>query len=318
MRTLLDLAPLVLTPFLLQDARADRAISAGIAYLREGTDSSADGESKIDLHLALPPHLARLARIEAEIATLGEHDWAGLYTFGNGTGRNISLHIAPESGATYTWMGCLGTYDLNHGDLVALTPEGLELALVHDPGLNMKWYPAALARPYMSKRWIPVAWGRERFMVPECQIIPFCNDVNGGGAAAGFARRRTDPDADWRERPRRPEGLPGLPATYAPFLLDEPLTTTLREASEPRLIGDYLGGPSKYAVTARIDPGLDDGLLPGMLLHAVEPEHQGVGEVVEAAPHGATLEFRFALYDHARDVPQPGWQLSTRWRTTRK
>lgn len=312
------LAMTAVAPLVLQGERLERAVAAGIDYLRGGAVPSADGESKIDVHQALPAHLERLARIEAEIEGLAGHEWAGLYYFGNGTGRNVSLHIAPEAGATYTWMGCLGTYDLNHGELVSASADGLELALVHDPGLNKKWYPAGLPRPYMSKRWIPVRWGNERFLIPECQVIPFCNDVNGGGAAAGFARRRTDPDADWRERPRRPEGLPGLPATYAPFLLAEPLTATLREASKPRLIGDYLGGPSKYAVSARVDLGLDDGLLPGMVLNAVEPEHQGMGEVVDVAANEATLEFRFALYDHARDVPQVGWRLSTRWSATRK
>ncbi len=314
MRPLLVLAALCLTASALQDQRSERAIAAGLDFVARADEP----EPGLDVDEELSRHMERSARIEAELDTLDNHgdshEWAGLYYQGDGTGRNVTLLIAPESGAAYSWMGCLGMYDLNHGEIVSVTPEGIELALAVDPRLNKRWYPAGLARRYLSSRWIPVRWGPERFLIPECQIIPFCNDVNGGGAAAGFPRQKLDPDASWRERARRPEGLPELPSTYAPFLLVEPLTTSIREASEPRLIGEFTSGPLKYAVSARIELGLEHGLLPGMLLHAIEPERQGTGEVLSAEPDAATLEFRFALFDHARDVPRAGWRLSTRWR----
>lgn len=57
-------------------------------------------------------------KISAEIGKLRDHPWAGRYYHGDGLGANVTLTLAPESGFTVTWFGCLGLYDLNYGDVV--------------------------------------------------------------------------------------------------------------------------------------------------------------------------------------------------------
>lgn len=60
----------------------------------------------------------RRERILEEIEALPESSWAGTYSFGDGLCVNASLVIAPKSGFVFEWVGCLGCYDRNWGDVV--------------------------------------------------------------------------------------------------------------------------------------------------------------------------------------------------------
>ncbi|MEQ1895074.1 MAG: hypothetical protein ABL998_21250 [Planctomycetota bacterium] len=252
----------------------------------------------------------RRRAIEAELATLGEHPWAGWYYEGDGLGHNVRLGIAPVAGATYTLSGCLGLYDLNHGEIRSVDARGIELYLVIDPRQNDRTWRASLPRATMSSRWVPVSWGTERFLIPECQLIAFCNDVNSGGDGGNFPRREAD--GAQHEPRHRPEGMPALPSAYAPFLLERELEAALEGTREPLSVGTYAGGsPEKFLVTAEIPLGTEQGLLPGMLFHA-PAEKRGEAEVVHVEPGRALLEFRFAKHDEARDIPRDGWRVTTR------
>lgn len=252
----------------------------------------------------------RRRAIAAELATLGEHPWAGWYYEGDGLGHNVRLGIAPVAGATYTLSGCLGLYDLNHGEIRSVDARGIELDLVIDPRQNDWTWRASLPRTTMSSRWVPVSWGTERLLIPECQLIAFCNDVNSGGNGGNFPRR--EDDGPQQEPRQRPEGMPVLPPPYAQFLLERELEAALEGTREPLSVGTYAGGsPEKFLVTAEIPLGSEQGLLPGMLFHA-PAEKRGQAEVVHVEHGRAVLEFRFAKHDEACDIPRDGWRVTTR------
>src|SRR5690242_13014799 len=61
---------------------------------------------------------ARRKRINHEVKNLKDHPWAGNYYEGDGLGVNVNLSLAPKSGFSFTWYGCLGLYDLNYGPAV--------------------------------------------------------------------------------------------------------------------------------------------------------------------------------------------------------
>jgi hypothetical protein len=53
----------------------------------------------------------RRKKIQEDMATLEDHPWAGDYYEGDGTGVNVSLTLAPNSGFVFEWHGCGGLYD---------------------------------------------------------------------------------------------------------------------------------------------------------------------------------------------------------------
>jgi hypothetical protein len=295
-----------------QEGLAD-AIRLGLDFVVQGAEEPPE-ESAVQRYGAVEEVRlrARRERIRAEIEQLGEHDWAGTYSCGDGLGMNVSLEIAPKAGAVYTWYGCLGLYDLNHGDVTEVSDGRVRLDLVIDPALNNHWFQTALPRRYMSDEWILVRWGKERYMVPSSQMIPFCNDVSRGGWGGEFPRRGAGLGIGSKRFDAPPEGLPEVPAEYRPFLLAEPLAGSILAVEEPRSIGTFAGGETMFLARAQVDIGLERGLLPGMELFVTEPGGRGRGEVVAVDPQRATVEYRFAIYEEERDVPRPHWAVSTR------
>jgi hypothetical protein len=289
-----------------QDADRAAALALGRAHVRSARALQPEESDRVDVTAARPELDARLARITDELASLGAHDWAGTYYQGDGLGVNVTLRLAPDAGVAYTWSGCMGIYDLNHGSITSVSPEGIELALALPPEGNRVWYQAFVPHPYMSRRWVPVSWGNERFMIPDCQLIAFCNAVNEGSNYVPFPRRIVD--NDWHRMIECAETLPLVPPAYRPFLLETPLTAVITTSSETKANGTFADKKTEqFLVSATVGLGSEDGLLPGMLLHA---KGRGSGEVVEVTAHEATVEFRFA--GHGEQEPRAGWSLSTR------
>jgi hypothetical protein len=291
-----------------QDATKGAALAIGNDYVRSSRALQGKARAEVDVDAAGTELDARDARITNELASTGAPDWAGTYYQGDGLGTNVTLRLAPKSGATYTWSGCVGVYDVNHGSIASVSPEGIEIELAFPPERNEVWYQAFAPHPYMSRRWVPVSWGKERFMIPDCQLITFCNAVNDGSGWLPFPHRVEG--EDWHRKVERSKTLPLVPPAYRPFLLETPLTAVITACSEPKDNGTFLDETTPQdLVCATVELGSDAGLLPGMLLHAQAPG-RGTGEVVEVTAKQATVEFRYAM-DVDQDIPRPSWSLST-------
>jgi hypothetical protein len=287
----------------------ETAAALGLEHVRVAKSTDAV-RARLDVAREQAAFDARRVRIEVELETLGEHEWAGTYYAGDGLGA-VVLQVAPRAGATYSSLGCVGLYDLNHGAIASVSPDGLELELAVAPALNRVVYQAFLPQPYVSSRWIRVRWGDERLLIPDCQMIPFCNAVNAGGRFIPSFPCRVVSD-DWNRWVERPASPPEVPPAYGPFLLAEPLTTEIVTSAEPKAVGRFNGSRAvEFLVSATVGIGAESGLLPGMELHAQEPP-RGIAVVVGVEPSRATVEFRTAISDAKRDTPRPGWTLSTR------
>jgi len=250
---------------------------------------------------------AKCRRIEAEIAQLKDHPWAGRYYFGDGLGANVSLTLAPENGFTVTWHGCLGLYDQNHGT-VAMDGDRLKFSFAFD-------VESGYIGDYASE-YLPIRWGERLYLIPASNtgIVQFCNAINAGnesrcGVHGRFFLRRGD-------EKKEAKGKPELPKEFMPYLLDKLVDATIVSIKDVR--EDRVG---KIA-TVVIDKGKTAGLLPGMELYVVRPESvfervkltkveetQSEGEYIYARPWEEKSLFK-------TPAPAQGWQLSTRpsWR----
>ena len=166
----------------------------------------------------------REARIDAELAALDRaalkddewaKTWAGTYYTGDGLGMNVLIKIAPRSGLTYTWHGCMGLYDANHGDIVESGPGWVKVKLAIDP--------AQTPYGFVSPRVFLVRWGERQYLVPESQMLELVNNYNEGG----FPRSEMyGIPLKFEGNPQRtpePPGRPELPPEYARLVIDKPL-----------------------------------------------------------------------------------------------
>lgn len=256
----------------------------------------------------------RRNKILRELEDLGDHEWAGIYTCGDGLGMNVAIYVAPKGGFTYTWDGCMGLYDVNHGDILEARDGLLRVDLAVDADQNWHWYQAGRRRPYMAASLFLVRWGTRLYLLPESQLIPFCNDFNDGLSMryANYPCREmagTKKVASLLGGGELPEGRPQLPAPFRRFLLGEPIEAWIVEAETPVVVEDDGSGDELYQVEAVVDAGLDSGLLPGMI---VFPTLEGIrgpdGVVVEVFEHRSRVVFRFQMWP----APQTGWLVSTR------
>lgn len=245
----------------------------------------------------------RRGRIREEIARLGgEPGWAGRYYLGDGTGVNVTLELAPQSGFVFEWQGCLGLYDRNHG---TCTEEDGRVQLIF-AFPNQQRVLGDLA-PIL----VPVQWGERRYLIGSQQLPAFANHVNGGGEPrSGMHGSLLLRQGDHRKPVK---GRPGLPAEAMALLLDEPVTGTIRAVHGSRVEPE---GVMKVRITeATIDRGARHGLKPGHVVHFVQSGVlvAGAGRVVEVDGETARVRIRASRFEEP-PVPEVGWQWSTRWR----
>jgi hypothetical protein len=230
----------------------------------------------------------RSKRIEQELKELGDRsqlksddwakEWAGTYYTGDGLGMNAVIRIAPKGGVAYTWHGCMGLYDANHGDIVETFPDGLRVKLVIPPDLS--------TYEFMSERLYFVKWGDRRYLVPEAQMQKLVNNYNEGGFAREemYSIPRRIVGENWHARTPVPPGKPELPARYAKLLLGNPVTIkiTAVKKHQPRTVT----GPVKLAeFELDLDAGTDKGVFVGMEIPYRSGLSFGQVEVESAAEH---------------------------------
>jgi hypothetical protein len=215
-------------------------------------------------------------------------------------GRNIVIQIAPESGIVYTWHGCVGLYDFNHGDVIE--EDGvITVDWALDPEAGATRYQQGHKQPYMARRLVFVHWDDARLLLPEHQVAAFCAGVNAGarGVAARFGDFPTD------DCYQNCAGRPALPPAWSDLVLDWPLDSTLASLEGPILTGEqYPDGAPKARFRGRIDAGRAHGVREGMILWVFDPE--GIrGRIIEA--NGRSGKARLQVRVHSSRKPALPW-----------
>ena len=170
---------------------------------RETPKSSWLDQGRLSMHLEKPRMQRRRKRIQAELERLGEHEWAGVYCYGDGMGCNVSVALSPEAGVAYSSYGCLGLNDLNHGDIIDVKENRIRLRLAIDPSTSR-------FNTLDNELW-RVRWGKRHYLIPRERILDFCNKVNSG------AEPNQTPDTSGRFLLRERDthlavtGLPAVP-----------------------------------------------------------------------------------------------------------
>ena len=110
------------------------SLGVGIALLAAHFTAGNDVDHDALSERIGPTVEARRKEIEKELKALDRtklkaddwaKEWAGTYSTGDGLGMNVRIAVAPKSGITYTWHGCQGLYDANHGEIVEATKDCL-------------------------------------------------------------------------------------------------------------------------------------------------------------------------------------------------
>lgn len=204
---------------------------------------------------------AQRTAITRENSTPSAMAWAGDYYAGDGLGANISMSLASHAGVAAAWQGCLGTYAINKGNVVAQSDGSLRLEYEQPND------PKSIG---FADHVLPVAWGERMYLIPESQLPAFASAVNLGSepreeAPGSFLMRNGD------ER-REVRGLPDLPPAQRSLIRDVPLDVGV--VSVKRL-PDV--DPHHYECRFRLElaHGASDRLAEGMDLDPAESSTGG-------------------------------------------
>lgn len=168
----------------------------------------------------------------------------GKYYFGDGLGVNCSLELSKTGRFKYEWTGCLGTYDKAEGTFeiqektVSLAPNG----------------PVESACRINHKIFHIIHWDKLIYLVPEADMLEFCNDINQGMGTEYIFSFLNE-----KNNKKKPKGLPDLPGNWNNFLLRAPVAGKILDVT-----GD----------NAILDSGTNKGILPGMELTATAPKEK--------------------------------------------
>ena len=272
-----------------------------LALLLMGNAAAADPEQAKFSKSAERATNAKRKKIQAEIARLRSHEWAGEYFAGDGLGMNTSLVIAPKAGYVFEWHGCLGLYDRNYGN-VTNTNERIRLTFTFE---NQRKGLEGIA-PEL----IVISWESRRYLVATDDVVKFCNSVNGGREPrnqihGSYLLRQGDEE-------KAVTGFPKVPEKYEDYLLAKPIDATIVA------VGSYTTRPmideSRFKDTpVTLDVGTRQGLRVGMELAVTEPPH--VWESVRVTKVDETRsEAIMTQIGEEEPGPRAGWRLSTRTR----
>lgn len=303
-------------------ARTARAIELGEAFVAqrdrytfERTDTDRSNEQLLNLHRTAA------FSIRQELERTDAPAWAGSYSSGAGLG-GFSAWIAPGAGATFCQWSDMG---LRSPRTVAVVAADAHRIVLEVPAKNQvtwmssRWDDYGPTYPLLSDEWFLVTWNDLELLLPSTQMIPFCSRVHRRkGSIWPYLARTVDGDTSaptplLRIEELLEQGSPWIPEEYRPFLPDAPIDGTVIHVEERRAVSALLGDGLVHTVRATVDVGVASGLLPGMVVDAVDSPRLVRGEVVESRACDATVEFRFAGPDEDFDpVPQVGWRVSTR------
>ncbi|MDZ4859635.1 MAG: hypothetical protein SGI88_11695 [Candidatus Hydrogenedentes bacterium] len=238
--------------------------------------------------------------IEQEIGSLDTHPWAGCYFMGDGLGTNIQLTVAPKSGFTITWHGCVGLYGHNYGTVIE---KDERLVLVPELPNNAGEFAS------FDLEYIPVEWGERHYLVAAAAVSNFCNEVNSGWEP----RKRIHGMTLLRRgnENKKAEGLPELPAQYKKFLLPKPIHAKILSVGSGVHQDEIIPGehPINHEVT--IDAGAQDGVYEGLEFYVAEAVIAPTITITSVQPESSTGNYSRASSE-LYPLPEPSWKLSTR------
>ncbi len=228
-----------------------------------------------------------LARVNSETKANAQElhawPWSGQYYAGDGIAFNLRLAIAPKAGVVYWCDSDLGgLYELNYG---SFREEDGYIHLTFDKkGVKEKGNGEEL-HPVL----VPLRWGDCRYLIPENEMIDFCNHINRGSQSVSRAARFL---AHVDDQGKKTAGIPKVPPKYQKYLLKEPINAEVIWIGETVILErNDRWPPGKHRVTkVRLNRGKGDGLLPGMeLFHPQFPDLR-VLDVSASTCHAETSE----------------------------
>ena len=227
------------------------------------------------LFVAMPQSLqaedaavSRRSKIQAEIAKLSHHPWAGKYCDhmqGLDTGPSF-VWLSPKSGAAYLSEGWLTESDVG------------KISLADDSLIRIDWqHPHRSGQLPTERELLVVPYRSIVCLVPKTKIHAFCLAVRGDDnrLPLGLLRRkRSNLQAD------QANGDPQLPLEYRQYLDLPPIVTKVTLAKvQTRVKVDEDEEVVRQALT--IDVGSADHVLPGMRFQLRSKESEGAFPTIE-------------------------------------
>jgi hypothetical protein len=236
----------------------------------------------------------RKRKIEVEVASLGEHDWAGIYR--DLYSGNRYLALTPRSGFVELTFYDIGVMLDGYGVVRRVTDGTIELQR------QMRW-PELHRRDSADDEYLRIRWGRRHCLESREGLDFACSDgFDLIDARIGFLFRASDqryPLSGWPALPRRyQESLPSWPQTAK--IID---VTVMPFQSE-------FDNVSEYRIRATLDKGLRDGIQIGMILDGLFADLPDA-EVTEASPTTSVVEYATGIHEGEDLIaPQIGWQFA--------
>lgn len=177
---------------------------------------------------------------------------------GDGLGNNREIDLRADGNVVLTSFGCIGEVLVVHGKQIV---NERSISLVFD-GEQQEDITAVL-----------LAWGERMYLVPQHDILGFCNEIN-----LGFEPRESTHgkfplrNGDWRKKAGE---RVDLPVEFQKFILPAPVSGTISVVD-----------PSKGRVL--IDLGKLDHVFPGMLLTVAGDRQRPSSEIVVESVQLAT------------------------------
>lgn len=195
--------------------------------------------------------------VDAERSNPDAWPWAGQYYSGDGQGYNFRIAIAQKAGFVFWSEGCMGLYEVSYG---TYKEEHGHLRLKRE---NAK------GKSELDPVLYPIRWGGRRYLIPDNEVVRFCNKVNSGSPCNPRDAKFFCHVDDGKKNTK---GEPTIPKKYKEYLLEEPITGIITWAGEPKLRndGDRLLKLLNEVTRVRIDCGSEDGIRVGMRMHRVE------------------------------------------------
>ncbi len=177
--------------------------------------------------------------------TLTTKELGGDYYFGDGLGVNCSLKLSPADTFGFQWHGCMGLYDQNEGKFEI--EKGILILYPEKPN-ERKGFQGTATRFFI------IDWSGRIYLVPEEELLDFCNAINQGreprrGVFRGNFYIKKGDDT------KPIKGWPTLPGNWNEYLLQTPIhgrVTSVQNKREGAVnMGSRHGLKTGMVVTAR-------------------------------------------------------------------
>jgi len=240
-------------------------------------------------------------QIEAELATLQDHEWAGRYVQTNESDcgnacETQDLLIAPRAGFAWEFTRATSPWRLNYGQVTSVDQDRIRLHLEIDPIWNVddSW---VWSQTQFSGELVRVRMNSRRYLIPEERMADFCNALNGEPTT--FPWTFLVHADDWRSRVEwRDSGAdsPELPKEWRSRLLPSPVECEIVAVGSRVRVREPPGALYEWRVC--VDAGSREGFFRGMVLHSLAGRR---GRVVDLTDHEAQVAFRYGLWDQEAD-----------------